>query len=234
MFKVILDSSVIAKQYQAYAEQVLQTTIDRLVSVARDAMREEIGDKLPIQAAKEYVDALVVERKKLSTTFYIDDARIERFEAGVPSFSIKEAMLKSKNVKRSKNNEPYIDIPFQHRTHKRKADSSDRGTVVPAGSMRQMVQAAVERQKQAAEGSKERLFQDKGGERGRKFGDMQVKSLGGGQTEVRTFRRISENSTAKWQHPGWPGVGAFEKAARAVANVQNRTLYEVAEEMGLV
>lgn len=234
MFKVTLDSSDMAKKYKSQAEQVMQATIDRLVSLARDTMAAEIGEKLPIQAAKEYKDALMVERNKLSTVLYLDDARVERFEAGVPSFSIKEAMLKSPNVKRSKDNEPYIDVPFSHRTHKRKANKGDRGTVVPAGNMRKQVEAAVERQKQAAEGTKERLFQGKGGDLGRKFADMQVKSLGAGQAEVRTFRRISKNSTAEWQHPGWDGVGAFEKASQEVAGAVEKTLRDVAEEMGLV
>jgi hypothetical protein len=124
-------------------------------------------------------------------------------ETGIRSWSIKEALLKSKRVKISKEGVKFIIVPFRWATPSR---SKAKTNPIFAGTMTKEIYNIVK--------TGQRLGKEYGRLSGLKKYDR------GYHTSYFTFRTVSEKSQG-WIYPNIPGHRVYEKVLDKVENTIN-------------
>jgi len=215
MFKVAIDVRALEKKLGDEYSSVVETAVDVLSEFALDRIRHEASEHLRHETHDAYTRALQVDREPGRVTIFIDDPKIDGIESGFESFDIKPGLLRSPKAKRAKDGDPYMDVPFEHRTTKR-----GKGTHVASRYRRDKIKAAAK--EAASMGEALRIFT-----RGKKtiHSDMKVTPTG----EAQTFRRVSKKSPeSSWIHPGRPeGLGIFKRTAEEIERIKDDVVADI-------
>lgn len=129
-------------------------------------------------------------------------------EKGIKSWSIRDALLASKRVKRSRDGGRYIIVPFRWRTPAGYKKSSEVFTGTMSKDIYKIVKTGV------------RL-------KGEEYGHMEGMQRYGGSLHGQyfTFRVVSDKTpTSAWQYPETPGTPVFEKVRAKVSGLIAATI----------
>ncbi len=261
--KVNIRVPQLAKTIKSQLDQVLPQALGAVASFARDRLTSQAQKKLRGSSQAEYIKGLSspdsVQLDESSAVVRLVGEFPTAIETGSPSFSIKDAMLKSGKVKLSAEGKPYIDVPFRHGTEEdaKNIQGMPKGI---ASSMKSAVQqahsalvsgglsevAARMVPTRAQKRTKGRQFSKTLQPSGQKilvqhkrgiYDDMirvpkmYAKAI---QSTYMTIRRISQNSSpSSWIHPGFKPANIFDAVVSEVQKAAPQIIVDILKKAGL-
>jgi hypothetical protein len=206
---------------QSKVRKVLAKTMDKMVSVALDALSTVADAKLQLMA-QTYKAELAEAISATPTGLQISLSGVGKdLEVGYPARDMKPDLLASSEAKTGKDGGRYVDVPFEHSTE------SGRYNGMPA-EIKSRVQAAVKRgalrvtKQFAGEVHQQKRYDDRGKTKTVKverktsiYSDMFRTSRRIGKkvaSSYQTIRRVSSRSPSRsWWHPGFGGIHALKE-----------------------
>lgn len=217
-------------------ENELRAAVQNLAQAAYAAMVAKVqGMSMSPKNRQDYLRALKFQDLGDATwLIFLDGDWASKLEEGFPSYSIKDALLKSEKtvevgpraglpwVRKNKQGKKYAAVPFEHHP-----SSGDKG-----GDLGESIKKIMVQNRSGEMQSITNIFKDLDGKAlhgkvataGKIEGNPNLSNLtkyqfvhpsGKVSSVYMTYRMVSEDSPG-WQHPGHPGYQLFDEAKQYV------------------
>lgn len=214
MISVKLDTAAVVDQFGKAADTIIDAVVQQLFDFTTTLVQDRIQTRIEAKDIRaKYLKGLKPERLPNGFKIMQEDPDMQRLDEGSTPHDIKAGLL-AHAKQRTKDGDPYVDVPMLQRTTKR-----GKGTYIEARSQRDAINKAA--QAVTKGGGPIRLLDDitigHSKTTGEGFkGPVRV-AMEGQSSAARVFRRVSKNSPeGSWKHPGSDGLNIFEDIEKQI------------------